>query len=246
MRLASACLALLACLASGPAFAEPPRVAIIIDDLGYHMEAGRRAIALPGPLAFAVLPGTPGGRRLAEAAHDSGKEVLLHLPLQSVDHNGTPEPGGIMLDMTRKALTTTFDDAIRSVPHAIGINTHRGSLVTRHPGHMRWLMDAIRERETLFFVDSFTTHESVAMQVARETGVKAVRRDVFLDPDRQPDTVAHEFERMKRLARKRGHAVAIAHPYPATLEFLERELPGLAADGIELVPISHLLQSSGE
>ena len=54
-----------------------PRIAIIIDDLGYQLDAGRRAIALPGPLAYAVLPATPRGRQLAEAAHRSGKEVLL-------------------------------------------------------------------------------------------------------------------------------------------------------------------------
>lgn len=246
MRLASACLALLACCIFDLATAEQPRVAIIIDDLGYELEAGRRAIALPGPLAYAVLPGTPRGRLLAETAHASGKEVLLHLPLQSVDDQGEPEPGGIVLDMTRTALKATFDDAIGSVPHAIGVNTHRGSLVTRHPGHMRWLMDEIRERDPMFFIDSFTTHESVALQVAHESGVRAVKRDVFLDPDRSPDTVAQEFERMKRLARKRGAAVAIAHPYPSTLEFLERELPGLAAEGIDLVPISRLLRASGK
>ena len=246
MRLASACLALLAYLLTVPAIAEQPRVAIIIDDLGYQLEAGRRAIALPGPVAYAVLPGTPRGRLLAETAHESGKEVLLHLPLQSVDDQGKPEPGGIMLDMTRTALKTTFDDAIRSVPHAIGVNTHRGSLVTRHPGHMRWLMDEIRDRDPMFFIDSYTTHESVALQVARESGVRAIKRDVFLDPDRSPETVAYEFERMKKLARKRGQVIAIAHPYPSTLEFLERELPRLAAEGIDLVPVSQLFLSWGE
>jgi len=246
MKSALACLGLFTFLVLGPAHAEQPRVAIIIDDLGYELEAGRRAIALPGPLAYAVLPGTPRGRLLAEAAHESGKEVLLHLPLQSVDHRGAPEPGGIMLDMTRNTLRTTFDDAIESVPHAIGVNTHRGSLVTRHPGHMRWLMDEIKGRDPLFFIDSFTTHESVALQVARESGVKAVKRDVFLDPDRSPDTVEHEFERMKAFAREHGQVVVIAHPYHHTLEFLERELPGLADEGFELVPISRLFMSSGE
>jgi polysaccharide deacetylase 2 family uncharacterized protein YibQ len=242
MRLATACLAMLAQLYSAPALAQEPRVAIIIDDLGYHLAAGRRAINLPGPLAYAVLPGTPRARLLAEAAHESGKEVLLHLPMQSVNHSGVAEPGGIMLDMSRAGLEETFDFAIESVPHAIGVNSHRGSLVTRHPGHMRWLMDEIKERDPLFFIDSFTTHESVALQIAREAGVDAVKRDVFLDPDRSAETVAREFERMKALAHERGGVIAIGHPYPATLELLERELPRLAEEGIKLVPISELLR----
>ena len=128
------------------------------------------------------------------------------------------------------------------MPHVIGINGHRGSLLTRHPGQMLWLMEEIRARENLFFIDSYTHHESVALQIAQEAGVNATRRDVFLDPDRSPETVALEFERMKKLARKRGQVIAIGHPYPATLDLLERELPRLAEEGFELVRVSELLQ----
>jgi len=113
--------------------------------------------------------------------------------------------------------------------------------LTRHPGHMVWLMEEIREREDLFFIDSYTTHESVALQIAEETGVNATRRDVFLDHERSTETVLHELERLKDLARKRGRAVAIGHPFPETLEVLERELPKLGEEGFELVTISELM-----
>lgn len=229
-------------IASHTGAAGQPRVAIIIDDLGYQLEAGRRAIALPGPVAFAVLPGTPGAGRLAEWAHERGKEVLLHLPLQANSDDDDNEPVAIDLDMSREAVKTMFDLALDSVPHAVGVNGHRGSLLTRHPGHMQWLMEEIRARNDLFFVDSYTTVNSVAMQIATEAGVSAVRRDVFLDPDKSPETVARQFERMKYLAWKRGSVVAIGHPYKATLELLERELPKLRDQGIELVTISELVR----
>lgn len=218
------------------------RVAIIIDDLGYQLDVGRRAIALPGPVTFAVLPGAPRATTLARWAHESGKEVLLHLPLQANSDDKDDEPVRIDLDMNRAAVAATFDAALNSVPHVIGVNGHRGSLLTRHPGHMQWLMEEIRAREGLFFVDSYTTAASVAMQIAAETGVSAVKRDVFLDPDRSPQTVARQFERMKLLARKRGFVVAIGHPYKSTLALLERELPKLGEQGIELVPVSELVR----
>ncbi len=236
----SCLLALL--LASGSVATSPPRIAIIIDDLGYRLDAGQRAIGLPGPIAFAVLPGSPLARALAEQAHDSGKEVLLHLPLQAKPNDTIQEPLGIRLDMSRSEFSETFEEALTSVPHAIGVNSHRGSLLTRHPGHMRWLMEEIQARDDLFFIDSFTTHESIALKVAVETGVDARRRDVFLDPDQNPDTVVREFERMKRLAKKRGSIIAIGHPYAATLTLLERELPRLVGEGYELVTISRLMQ----
>ena len=227
---------------TGTTLADAPRIAIIIDDLGYHLANGKRAIDLPGALTFSFLPGSPRARSLANHAHAAGKEVLLHLPLQADSVDRAVEPTEINLDMTRAGLELAFSQALDAVPHVAGINSHRGSLLTRHPGHMMWLMQEIAKREALFFVDSYTTHHSIAMQMAEESGVDTTRRDVFLDPDRSPETVAREFERMKQLARSRGHVVAIGHPYPATLELLERELPRLAEEGFELVSVSEMVR----
>ena len=218
-----------------------PRIAIIIDDLGYHYSAGQRAIALPGPISYAILPGAPRATALARAVNANGKEVLLHLPMQAADETDYLEPVSVTLDMSREDLAATIDAAFDAVPHAIGVNNHRGSLITRHPGHMRWLMEEIRQREAVFFIDSYTTHRSVALQVAAETGINAMKRDVFLDADAEPDTIAREFERLKSIARRKGAAVAIGHPYQATLDFLELELPKLSEQGFRLVPISELV-----
>lgn len=233
-----------AMLLAGQAGSEPrPKIAIIIDDLGYGLAAGERAIALPGPVAFAVLPATPRGRELATLAHASGKEVLLHLPLQAMDHDGAADPGALTLEMSREDFRTAFSAAIETVPHAIGVSSHRGSLLTRHPGHMAWLMQEIHEREDLFFIDSYTTHHSVALRLANEEGVPATKRDVFLDHERSVEGVERELERLKTKALKKGHAIGIGHPFPETLDVLERELPALEAQGFELVTISDLLQA---
>ena len=230
-----------------PALADTsrPKIAIIIDDLGYERASGERAIALPGPLAYAVLPGAPRSGQLAESAHASGKEVLLHLPLQAQSDFEPAGPESLTLDMSRQQFHNALTGYLDAVPHITGINTHRGSLLTMHPGHMSWLMDAIVDRGDLYFVDSYTTARSVALTMARENGVPAMRRDVFLDPDQSPDTVAREYERLKQLARKRGFAVGIGHPYPVTLEFLEAALPSLEAEGFDLVGIGDLVTAVG-
>lgn len=234
-------LALLLCLSAAAASADAPRIAIIIDDLGYHLANGERALRLPGTISFSFLPGGPSTRLLAERAHELGRDILLHLPLQAHQDDDRTEPSEIHIDMSRLRVGIVFREALNAVPHVIGVNGHRGSLVTRHPGHMQWLMEEIRERGDLFFIDSYTHHDSVALQIARENGVAAMKRDVFLDPDRSRETVAREFERMKKLARQRGHVVAIGHPHPETLDLLEQQLPRLADEGFELVGVRELL-----
>ncbi|MEM9209009.1 MAG: divergent polysaccharide deacetylase family protein [Pseudomonadota bacterium] len=228
-------------LLAGPAAtAAEPVIALIIDDLGYRYVEGARATRLPGPVVCAVLPETPQGKVLAELANANGKEVLLHLPMQAVDADLPQEPWVLSLDDSHTQVADRLAQSLGSVPHAIGINGHRGSLLTRHPGHMRWLMDELEARD-LLFVDSYTTHHSVAIQVADEVGVPATRRNVFLDHNASPARIRAEFERLVRLAQRDGSAVAIGHPYPVTLTFLEDTLPDLDAYGVKLVGIRELI-----
>jgi hypothetical protein len=228
-------------------FPETVRIALIIDDLGNALQAGKRTAALNGPVACAILPHTPFGQTIAQQAFLSGKEILLHLPLQPVEHIETTGLGTIKIDTTRTQLVRIFEADIVSIPHVIGVSNHMGSLLTRHPGHMEWLMDAVRAHGNLFFVDSYTTELSVALQLARERGVPSIRRDVFLDNVPTAAAIDKEFRRLKRRARKNGIAVGIGHPYPETLHYLEQVLPTLIDEGIELVSVRRLIgQDMGE
>ncbi len=233
----SACLLAAVPSAGFAANGQAPIVAIIIDDLGYERVRGLQAVDLPGPVAFAVLPHTPHGPALARRAHALGKDVILHQPFQAVGGTRPLGPGGITLDMGHDAFRQVLAANLAAVPHASGVNNHMGSLLTRHPGHMRWLMEELSDRDSMIFIDSYTTVHSIALPVAREHGVPSVRRDVFLDSDPAPAEVAFQFARLKRLARDRGAALGIGHPYPATIDVLARELPRLAADGFELVTL---------
>ncbi|WJW75552.1 divergent polysaccharide deacetylase family protein [Thiohalobacter sp. IOR34] len=225
----------------GDASGLPPRIALIIDDLGGRRAAGERVIALPGPVACSFLPYATHTPMLARQAHRAGKEVMLHLPMQAVE----PRPldaGGLTLDMNRRLFLQTLNDDLARVPHLAGINNHMGSLLTRHPGHMRWLMEALRRQPGLFFVDSRTSRASVARRLAFEHGIPSLSRDVFLDAEPGGEAVRGQFRRLLQRARRQGFAVGIGHPYPDTLKALETLLPALAAEGVRLVPVSELVE----
>ncbi len=235
-------LAALTLCAAGPALAGPARIALIIDDLGNGLASGRRAASLPGPVAMAILPYTPYGRAIAGDARAAGKEVLLHLPLEPAGYVDVLGPGEISMESRRPDVARVLTQNLASVPHVVGVSTHMGSLLTRHPGHMGWLMEEISTRGGLFFVDSYTTPRSVALRIARERGLPAARRDVFLDDEIEPGAIAAAFERLKSIARRRGSALGIGHPHRETLDFLERALPSLSAEGYEIVPVIRVLQ----
>jgi hypothetical protein len=220
----------------------PALIAIIIDDLGNQRQSGKRVIELPGPVVCAVMPHTAHANYLAEAAHAAGKEVMLHLPMQSVEMERFAGPGEINLDADQRDVRRILSSDLQDVPHAVGVNNHMGSLITRHPGHMEWLMDELSRRGGLYFIDSYTTAASIAYQMAVEKGVPAARRNVFLDNEMSTTNIAKEFERLKSEAMEQGFAIGIGHPYPVTLDYLEKALPLLAEQGFRLVPVSTIVE----
>ncbi|MEE8108122.1 MAG: divergent polysaccharide deacetylase family protein [Gammaproteobacteria bacterium] len=214
-------------------------MAIIIDDLGHRYADGLRAVQLPGPVTCAVLPKTPFGRKLAIRAHELGKQVMLHLPLEA-EFGEQLEPGGISLDTSQQAMQQIVLDDLDWLPFAEGVNNHRGSLLTRHPGHMRWLMGILASRD-LFFVDSRTTPHTVALQFAREQAVSATERDIFLDHDLNEGAIRQALAQAIAIALEKGSVVVIAHPHPLTMEILEGAIPSLLAKGVRLSSVPELI-----
>jgi len=219
-----------------------PVISIIIDDMGYRLEEGRRALALPGAVTYSFLPYTPNGAHLAETAAALGKEVLLHMPMEAQQHNRLLGPGALRSNMSQTQFVTTLRTALESMPRAIGINNHMGSLLTTEPEKMQWLMAEVHLHEGLFFVDSRTTTETVAAEIALEHHIPTVSRDVFLDDDLNPAAIRVQFQRLIAMAHEQGYALAIAHPHPQSLALLAKELPHLEKlHGVRLVGLGSLV-----
>jgi len=119
---------------------------LIIDDLGHGRRAGVRAVTLKGPVAVAILPHTRHSMLLAELAHLRAKEVLLHLPLQPEDMDWQPDPGGIRMSVGEAELLRILRKNLQVMPHVSGVSNHMGSLFTRQPGNMAWIMRELRRR----------------------------------------------------------------------------------------------------
>lgn len=225
-----------------PSKAEMPGIALIIDDLGNQWEQGKRTVMLPGPVACAFLPYGPYTGSLARMAHRRHKEVMLHLPMQAVEsHSGRQDEGMLTLDMTESQFEEVLASDLAAVPYAVGMNNHKGSLLTRHPGHMGWLMGTLNRLGSLFFVDSRTTSSSIADTIAREHGVPSAVRNVFLDHVSDPDTVRAEFRRLIGIAKRYGTALGIGHPSQVTLGVLTQELETLEYSGVRLISVAKLI-----
>ncbi|MBJ6726305.1 divergent polysaccharide deacetylase family protein [Geomesophilobacter sediminis] len=217
-------------------------VAIIIDDMGTNVSEVRELLAIGQPLTFSVIPSLAKAKAVAEIAHSAGAEVMVHMPMEP---QGYPkqrmEKIGLLLSMDDAEVAQRVKGYFQTVPFAVGANNHMGSRFTEDAGKMETVLTVLKERG-MFFIDSRTSPASVGLETARELGVKTAARQVFLDNVQDDALIRKQLQQAVSIARKRGSAIAICHPHPATIRALRGALPGIAREGITFVHVSKLVR----
>ncbi len=198
-----------------------PRVAIIIDDMGYHRRLGAALLALGMNLTFSFLPHAPETPGQAEQAWRAGHDVLVHMPMEARDPAFNPGPGTLYLKDSPAEIRSLTEENLALVPHAVGMNNHMGSRYTENRPAMHEVLALLRQKG-LFYVDSLTTPRSVGMDEARKMGIKTGRRRVFLDNVKTRKDICHQLKLLVAAAKKHGQAIGIGHPDEAMLMALTR------------------------
>ncbi|MDQ7074323.1 MAG: divergent polysaccharide deacetylase family protein [Gammaproteobacteria bacterium] len=215
-----------------------PYISIIIDDIGNDLAIGKRILQLPYPITLSILPHTPHSQTLHQLAYQLNKELMLHLPMQALHNNRYLGPGSLTLNMSEQQFRRTLRENLQSLPDAIGVNNHMGSLLTSQQKPMNILMEELANWGTLFFIDSRTTAKTIAYQSAIQHGLAAQSRDLFLDNRQDEDYIRQQFQLLIKKAKENGSALAIAHPHTSTINVLESELEQLHKAGVNIIPVS--------
>lgn len=224
-----------------PGLDERPRVAIIIDDIGYDLKLAEKFLSLDARITYAILPHSPHRHHISNAARLKGHEVMLHLPMEPTEYPEIdPGPGALLSSMTPDERIAVLKQNIDSVPFISGVNNHMGSKMTANSEQMNQVL-SIMKKKGLYYIDSVTTHKSHSQSSARLFQVPFARRDVFLDHDPDPEAIRKQINRLVRIAELNGHAVGIGHPYEVTYEILAESLPMLR-DRVQLIPASEAVR----
>lgn len=216
----------------------PGQVVLIIDDMG-NKKQDIAAFRLNTAITYAILPHTPYAKHYADLAFLSKRDVILHVPMQSITAKKLG-PGALTQEMNEQQIHRVLHQALKDVPNAIGINNHMGSLLTQQNDSMAWTMTFLKQHG-LFVVDSKTSAKSVIAQQANKYGVINFHRNIFIDNDTTQLAMLKQFKRLISIAQRYQYAIGIAHPYPETLAFLKQYLPILPQHNVQLIPISKLL-----
>ncbi len=219
-----------------------PRIAIVIDDLGGENKISQELLRWDLPITFSILPFAPFSKKLAREAHRKGKEVILHLPMEP---HGYPQvrPGeGVLLEeMDEASFLHQLSKDIEAVPYIKGVSNHMGSRLMEDPEKMKIVFSELKRRG-LFFLDSRTTPQTIGFQVAQSVGLKVLERNIFIDNSLTEEDIKRQLEELIQFSISKGKAIGIGHPHPSTIKFLKEIIPKMKEQGIELVPLSGVME----
>lgn len=217
------------------------RAAIVLDDWGYNTRNISALFGLGEPITISVLPNLPFSKRIAQEAHSSGIEVVLHLPLEAHDSKKSPEKTTIYTYMKRKDVLVTLQKAFESVPNIKGVSNHMGSKATEDEKFMRLLFGQFKKKN-LYFLDSLVTNNSVCQRVAADTGIRFAARSVFLDNNNDIEYIKGQLRQLLYAAKQRKTSIGIGHDRALTIRVIKEMLPEFQREGVKLVYVSELVE----
>ena len=219
------------------------RVAVILDDAGGNITDHNGLYSIKEPLTVSVLPCLPTSGKTAKALADAGFEVILHLPMESLNGNYRRSGGGMVScsNADYEIRKTVLDD-FSSVKWAVGFNNHMGSKATADERVMTDVFNSVKGRD-LYFIDSRTSGKSVALKTAREFSIPSAENNIFLDSEAAQPFIESKFRSLIAMARQKGSAIGIGHvTRPATIAALKKLMPEYRKEGIEFVYASELVK----
>ena len=218
-----------------------PKIVFVIDDIGAHNRLATQLKKLSPKVTYAILPLLPYSRYFGMLGAQTGSEVILHLPLEA-SQDVIPGRGLIVSTMSSGDILAMLNRDLESVPNAVGANNHMGSRGTTDREMMTVILKELKRRG-LFFLDSYTTKDSVVPEVARAVRIPFLKRGVFLDNVDEKSAIRSQIRELENSARENRSAIAIGHYRKNTLEVLADEIPALERKGFEIISLKELLES---
>lgn len=239
---------------SFPANDVRPRIAIVVNALGQKEDLTRAAIEQLPPevtLSFSPYAGcalkadgdltcTERLEQLMKAAREAGHEVLLDLPMEPRTYpSDDPGPRALLTSLDHSENAERLNWVLGRGEGYIGIATYMGSRFTASPDHLRPVLEELGQRGLLFFDSSYGAG-SAGPELAAKLGVPRAVNGRFLDSEPSRAAIDARLAQLERQARAQGAAVAMALPYPVTVERISGWAKTLAAKGLALAPVSAL------
>ena len=224
-----------------------PRIAVVVTGLGLNAKATETAVRkLPPEITLSFTPYAEDLSRWITLARVEGHEVMLDLPMEPADFpRSDPGPLALMTEIDDRENLRRLDQILGRGSSYIGVAAMLGSRFSASAPDMRILLRALKTKG-LLYLDNGSSKESVSGNLAASLGAVSLSSDRRIDDSQSSAAVIRaRLTQIEQLARTRGQALAMASPYPLSIEELLAWAQALEQRGFTLAPVSALAPRPG-
>jgi polysaccharide deacetylase 2 family uncharacterized protein YibQ len=221
-----------------------PRIAVVMTGLGLSGKATQAAIKdLPSSVTLSFTPYAGKLNEWMTLARGNGHEVMLDLPMEPVTYpDDDPGPQTLLTQLDPAENRQRLLWVLGRTQGYVGVAAVMGSRFSDSEIHLEPILREVKTRG-LMFLDNRASESSVAARLAEGLRLPHAVSDRTLDGvHANRATIDARLAQIERVALSDGASVAIARPYPATIEHLREWARTLEARGFALVPVTALAQ----
>ncbi|WP_155992476.1 divergent polysaccharide deacetylase family protein [Fodinicurvata fenggangensis] len=224
--------------------ADKPMIAIVITGLGLSEGATEAAIRqLPAEITLSF---SPYARRIDEwiaLARSQGHEVLLDLPMEPETFpEDDPGPQAILTELGPQENAERLQWVLSRGSAYLGVAGTEGGGFTAARGAIDPLFERLAQ-DGLVFLGNPMEGQQAMREAASLAGLPLLFSDRILDQQAASRAVIDAgLTATERTALSEGQAVAVARPYPVSLERLQSWTEQLPERGVQLAPLSALVR----
>jgi polysaccharide deacetylase 2 family uncharacterized protein YibQ len=220
-----------------PASGSPYTFSVIVIGLGLNDVMTEAVLRdLPPGVSVAFSPYTSDLEQKSRIAKDQGRDVIALIPMEPMAFP-KDDPGPRSLSTSADPATNAFNLKwmVERVSGAKGAINEFGDKFVQDRTRLAAMFTYLREKN-LYFVENLETTKSEAAAAARDQSVPYVLSHIKLDDVPTEENIRKKLQEMQAISLQNGHAIAIARPYPITINILKNWIPVMAEKGAKFVP----------
>jgi polysaccharide deacetylase 2 family uncharacterized protein YibQ len=219
------------------------RVAIVVGGLAVSQTGTQKAIsALPAEVTLAFASGGNSINRWMADARRDGHEILLQLPMEPFDYpQVNPGRDTLLVDAAPAENQDSLHRILAKTTNYTGVMNYLGARFTSETNALSPVMAELSQRG-LLYLDDGTSARSLADGLARSAGTPFAAADFVIDADRERGAILKKLDELERTARAQGTAIGTGSAFDITIDAVAGWVAEASKRGIEIVPVSALVE----
>ncbi len=222
-----------------------PMVAIVVNDISQVKKAEWRQLKKYNiPLTYTIAADNKNYENLSKIAKKKGREIIAHIPMEPLYPEKLPKSLGnkkwLKTQDSKQKILNYIEKVLKATPYVIGISNQMGSAFTSNTKSITLLLEILKDKGYIF-LDSMTTKDSQALNVAKDITAPYLRRHLsFTFKDKKVDIKAIA----DRIIENNQYLVLFVNPEIGALKETLKWVKEKQAEGVIFVPLTAIMRRS--